>query len=91
MEAAVTAAEMVAAAKAAVMAAVREVVARAVARAVARVVAKVVARAVEETVQGGHSERAAGAMTVASELAGRCYGGAQCVLWNAKKSVEGSE
>ena len=53
--------------------------------------ARAVARAVEVTVQGGHSERAAGAMTVASELAGRCYRGAQWVLWNAKKSVEGSE
>ena len=61
------------------------------ARVVVRAVARGVARAVEVTVQGGHSERAAGGMTVASELAGRCHRGAQCVLWNAKKSVKGSE
>ena len=54
---------------------------------------RVGARVVEVTngTAGGHSERTAGAMTVASELAGRCHRGVQCVLWNAKKSVEGSE
>ena len=55
-----------------------------------RAVARVVARAVEE--QGGHSERTAGAMTVGKRV-GRAmlHRGAQWVLWNAKKSVEGSE